>query len=168
MRRSCFQLWWPASRTWGTPPRSGGSASVRSRWFIFASLVSLTLGLILVNLLEPGVGLNLPIPPIDASSGIETKAFNLKDFVTHLVPASMIEAMATNEILQIVVFSLFVGVAITAVGENAAPLVRGIEALVQVMLQVTTYVMRLAPLAVFAAVTATIAEQGPEIIGTFG
>ena len=80
----------------------------------------------------------------------------------------MIQAMAENEILQIVVFSVFVGVAITAVGDKARPLVRGVEALVEVMLQVTSYVMALAPIAVFAAVTAAIAEQGPEIIATFG
>ncbi len=134
-------------------------------WFICASLVSLTLGLILVNLLQPGVGLDFPIPDASTTSGVERAAFNLKDFVTHLVPASMIEAMATNEILQIVVFSVFVGVAITAVGPKAAPLVRGVEALVEVMLQVTNYVMRLAPLAVFAAVTGTLVERGPDVIG---
>ena len=146
-----------------------GRVGLRSlAWFITASLLSLTLGLILVNTLQPGVGLNLPLPPVTAASGLETKAFNLKDFITHLVPASMIQAMAENEILQIVVFSVFIGVAITAVGEKAAPLVRGVEALVEVMLQVTGYVMALAPIAVFAAVTASIAEQGPEIIATFG
>jgi Na+/H+-dicarboxylate symporter len=135
-------------------------------WFIGASLISLTLGLILVNLLQPGVGLDLPLPPAEASSGIEKAAFNLKDFFTHVFPASGIDAMAKNEILQIVIFSLFIGVAITAVGEKAAPLVRGIEALVQVMLVVTNYVMRFAPLAVFAAVSGTLAERGPEIIGS--
>lgn len=134
-------------------------------WFIGASLVSLTLGLILVNLFQPGVGLDFPIPPVTAGSGVEQTAFNLKDFVTHVFPASGIEAMAKNEILQIVIFSIFIGVAITAVGEKAAPLVRGIEALVQVMLVVTNYVMRLAPIAVFAAVTGTLVERGPSIIG---
>ena len=134
-------------------------------WFISASLVSLTLGLILVNLFQPGVGLDFPIPPVTAGSGVEQAAFNLKDFFTHVFPASGIDAMAKNEILQIVIFSIFIGVAITAVGEKAAPLVRGIEALVQVMLVVTNYVMRLAPLAVFAAVTGTLAERGPSIIG---
>ncbi|UZK69932.1 dicarboxylate/amino acid:cation symporter [Sphingomonas sp. S1-29] len=133
-------------------------------WFICASLVSLTLGLFLVNLFEPGVGLAIPIPPADAASGVERGAFNLKNFITHIVPASGVEAMADNEILQIVVFSLFVGVAITAVGEKAAPLVRGIEALAQVILQVTNYVMRFAPFAVFAAVAGTLAERGPGII----
>jgi Na+/H+-dicarboxylate symporter len=137
-------------------------------WFVCASLVSLTLGLILVNLLQPGVGLDFPIPPADAASGVERAAFNLRDFITHLVPQSMIDAMANNEILQIVVFSLFVGVAITAIGEKARPLVRAAEALVAVMLQITNYVMRVAPLAVFAAVTASVAERGPAILGTFG
>jgi Na+/H+-dicarboxylate symporter len=137
-------------------------------WFILASLVSLTLGLLLVNGLQPGTGLNLAIPPADAASGIETAAFNLKDFVTHLVPASIFEAMSTNEILPIVIFSLFFGVALTAIGDAGKPVVRGVESLVRVMLQVTDYVMRFAPLAVFTAVTASITERGPEIIATFG
>ena len=143
-----------------------GRIGVRAiSWFICASLVSLTLGLILVNLFQPGVGLDFPIPPVTQASGVEQAAFNLKDFFTHVFPASGIDAMAKNEILQIVIFSIFIGVAITAVGEKAAPLVRGIEALVQVMLVVTNYVMRLAPLAVFAAVTGTLVERGPSIIG---
>jgi Na+/H+-dicarboxylate symporter len=134
-------------------------------WFIAASLISLTLGLILVNLFQPGVGLDFPLPAATAASGVERGAFNLKDFITHVFPASGIEAMANNEILQIVIFSLFIGVAITAIGERAAPLVRGVEALVQVMLQVTNYVMRFAPVAVFFAVAGTLAERGPQIIG---
>ncbi len=143
-----------------------GRVGLRSlAWFISASLLSLTLGLILVNLLQPGVGLALAIPPTTASSGVDKAAFDFATFVAHIVPASMIEAMATNEILQIVVFSLFVGVAITAVGEPARPLVRAVEALVAVMLQITNYVMRFAPVAVFAAVASTLAERGPGILG---
>ena len=137
-------------------------------WFILASLVSLSLGLLLVNFLHPGVGLNLPIPPVTAASGIETAGFNLKDFITHLVPASIVEAMSTNEILPIVIFSIFFGVALTAIGEAGRPVVRGVESLVKVMLQVTDYVMRFAPVAVFTAVASAIAERGPEIIMTFG
>jgi Na+/H+-dicarboxylate symporter len=137
-------------------------------WFILASLVSLTLGLLLVNLLQPGIGLNLPLPPTTAASGVETAAFNLKDFVSHLVPASIFEAMAANEILPIVIFSIFFGVALTAVGDSGKPIVKGVEALVKVMLQVTDYVMRFAPFAVFTAVTSSIAEKGPEILITFG
>jgi len=146
-----------------------GRVGVRSiTWFILASLVSLTLGLLLVNLLQPGVGLNLALPAATAASGVETSAFNLKDFVTHLVPASIFDAMAKNEILPIVIFSLFFGVALTAVGERGKPIVHGVEALVKVMLQVTDYVMRFAPFAVFTAVTSALAESGPEIIATLG
>jgi Na+/H+-dicarboxylate symporter len=145
--------------------RVGGKAI---GWFIAASLVSLTLGLILVHLFNPGAGVGLTIPPATAASGVATAGFSLKDFVTHLVPASLIESMANNEILQIVVFSIFFGVALTAIGEAGRPIVLGVESLVKVMLQVTDYVMRVAPLAVFTAVTGAIAEQGPQIIVTFG
>src|SRR6266542_3245057 len=142
-----------------------GRVGLRSLgWFILASFVSLTLGLVLVNFLQPGAALHLPLPPVTAASGVETAAFNLKDFVSHLVPASIFEAMSANEILPIVIFSLFFGVALTAVGDKGRPLVHGVEALVQVMLKVTNYVMRFAPLAVFTAVTSAIAERGPSII----
>ena len=137
-------------------------------WFICASLVSLSLGLILVTIFQPGTGLGLPLPPADASVGVDRSAFDFAKFVAHIFPESMIGAMASNDILQIVVFSLFVGVAIMAVGEPARPLVRATEALVKVMLQITDYVMRFAPVAVFAAVTATIAQRGLGILGTFG
>jgi Na+/H+-dicarboxylate symporter len=146
-----------------------GRVGVRSiLWFILASLVSLTLGLILVTLLHPGVGLNLAIPPATAASGVETAAFNLKDFISHLVPQSIFEAMSTNEILPIVIFSLFFGIALTAIGEKGRPIVHGVEALVRVMLQVTNYVMRFAPFAVFTAVASALAERGPQIIATLG
>jgi Na+/H+-dicarboxylate symporter len=134
-------------------------------WFVCASLTSLTIGLILVHVLQPGTGLHLALPPVTASAGLDESTFNLSNFFTHIVPASMIEAMATNEILQIVIFSVFVGVAITAVGEEAAPLVRAIDALVKVMLKITDYVMRTAPIAVFAAVASALAERGPGVIG---
>jgi Na+/H+-dicarboxylate symporter len=146
-----------------------GRVGVRSLgWFILASLISLTLGLILVNVLQPGVGLNLPIPPATAASGVETGAFNLHDFVSHLVPQSIFEAMSKNEILPIVIFSIFFGVALTAIGERGKPIVQGVESLVRVMLQVTDYVMRFAPFAVFTAVASALAERGPQIIMTLG
>ncbi|UIJ43897.1 dicarboxylate/amino acid:cation symporter [Sphingomonas cannabina] len=134
-------------------------------WFICASLMSLTLGLIMVHILQPGLGLNLPLPPASAGSGLDKSKFDAAEIITHIFPSSIVEAMASNDILQIVVFSVFFGVAITAVGERAAPLVKAAEALTQVMLQVTDYVMRFAPFAVFAAVAATLIERGPSVIG---
>jgi Na+/H+-dicarboxylate symporter len=135
-------------------------------WFICASLVSLTLGLILVNLLRPGVGVDLSLAAHTAN--VDQTAFTMEHFVNDIFPKSAFEAMANNKILQIVIFSLFIGVAITAVGEKAKPLVRAVDGLVDVMLQVTNYVMRFAPFAVFAAVTAIVAKQGLGILTTFG
>jgi Na+/H+-dicarboxylate symporter len=138
-------------------------------WFVGATLVSLTLGLILVNLLQPGVGnVALTLPPTDATADIAKGSINLKEFITHLVPKSVIEAMANNEILPIVVFSVFFGVAMTAVGEKAAALTKGIDALVEVMLQVTNFVMRAAPIAVFAAMASAVTAKGLGILLTFG
>jgi Na+/H+-dicarboxylate symporter len=134
-------------------------------WFVCASLVSLTLGLILVNLLHPGTGLHLPLPPANASSGVDRSAFDAAKFFTHIVPTSAIDAMASNDILQLVIFSLFFGVGMAAVGDKAKPLLRGLEALVSVMLTVTGYVMLFAPVAVFCAVARTLATQGLGVVG---
>ena len=137
-------------------------------WFMTASLVSLALGLVMVNLLKPGVGLNLPLPDIAAKSGISATAITLKDFVTHAIPKSVVEAMATNEILQLVIFSLFFGVAAAGLGDKAKPVVNVMESIANIMLKVTGYVMNFAPFAVFGAITALIAKQGLGILLTYG
>ena len=136
-------------------------------WFVTASLVSLTLGLILANLMQPGNNLGLPLPDIGASANLATSKFTLKDFVSHLVPKSFAEAMTNNEILQIVVFSMFFGVALSALGERAKTLVAVIEELSHAMLKITGYVMKLAPLAVLAAMAATVATNGLDILLKF-
>src|SRR6476659_2163173 len=136
-------------------------------WFITASLVSLILGLIMANLLEPGVNLGLPLPDIGASANLATSKFTVKDFVNHLVPKSFAEAMANNEILQIVVFSMFFGVALSSLGEHAKTLVAAIDELAHAMLKITGYVMKLAPVAVFCAMAATVAVNGLEILLKF-
>src|SRR5215467_8882273 len=129
-------------------------------WFIGASLVSLLTGMILVNLLRPGDNLNLPLPDAQAATNLKVASLSAKEFVAHLVPRSVVESMATNEILQIVVFSLFFGVACAAMGEKARTLVEGIEQLSYVILSITGYVMALAPIAVFASMAAIVTTQG--------
>ena len=136
-------------------------------WFVTASLVSLVLGLIMANLLQPGHNLGLPLPDIGAHTNLATSAFTLKDFVLHLVPKSFAEAMANNEILQIVVFSLFFGVALAAMGKKAERLVGLIEELSHAMLKITGYVMKLAPVAVMAAMAATVSVNGLAILLKF-
>src|SRR3954471_12397592 len=136
-------------------------------WFIVASLISLVLGMTLANLLQPGHNLGLPLPDIGSSANLATAKFTLRDFVSHLVPKSFAEAMANNEILQIVVFSMFFGVALAAMGDKAKTLVHGIDELAHAMLRITGYVMKLAPVAVFAAMAATVAVNGLEILLKF-
>ena len=117
------------------------------------------LGLLTATILQPGSHLSLPLPASDASLGLKTGAFTLKDFVVHLVPKSIAEAMANNEILQIVVFSIFFGTALSALGESGKRLTGVIDDLAQVMLKVTGAVMWFAPVAVFAALASTITTQ---------
>ena len=137
-------------------------------WFFSASLVSLALGLVMVNLLRPGDNLNLPLPEAGTATNLKVSALSLKEFVTHLVPRSIIEAMANNEILQIVVFAIFAGVAVTSLGEKGKRIVELADELAHMMLKITNYVMLTAPLAVFAAVTATVTTQGIGILVTYG
>jgi Na+/H+-dicarboxylate symporter len=121
----------------------------------------------MANLLDPGKNMGLPLPDVGASANLATSKFTLKDFVSHLVPRSFAEAMANNEILQIVVFSLFFGVALSALGEKAKTLIAAIDELSHAMLKITGYVMKLAPLAVLAAMAATVAVNGLSILVRF-
>lgn len=143
--------------------RIGGKALA---WFITASLMSLGLGLILVNLFKPGVGVGLETGT--DIGDLEMGELSLRHFILEIFPASPFEAMAQNHILQILIFSLFVGVGLTAIGEKGAPIVRATEALSELMLQITGYVMRFAPFAVFGALAAVIGTRGLGIIVTYG
>ncbi len=148
----------------GAVGRVGGKTML---WFVSASLVSLMIGLLMVHLIQPGSGLNLTPPPVTAKTGVETAAFSLAGFFTHLIPTSIVKAMADNEILQVVVFSLFFGTAISAVPGRAPAVLAVIEQGAQIMLKVTSYVMRTAPIAVFAALASTVATQGMGVLTTY-
>ena len=151
----------------GSPEALGRIGAKALGWFICASVVSLLIGLVMVNLFAPGVGLNLPLPDAGTATNLKTSSLSLKDFVTHLVPKSFFEAMANNEILQIVVFSIFFGVAALAV-PGTEPLVKAIDKLGHIVLRITNYVMLFAPIAVFAAITAIITTQGVGVLVTYG
>ncbi len=152
----------------GDSPSLGRVTARTLGWFVCASSVSLLLGLFMVNLLQPGVGLNLPLPDEHAAAVLQGSALNLKDFVTHLVPRSIAEAMATNEILQIVVFAVFVGVACTKLGHHGKVVAEFANSVANVMLRVTSYVMRAAPFAIFAAIAAAVTTNGLDILVTYG
>ncbi len=150
-------------------PASLGRVGARTLgWFIFASLISLLLGIVMVTLLQPGASLGLPLPEANAAAPVGTSSINLKDFITHLIPKSIVEAMAGNEILQIVIFSVFFGAGLAAVGERGRALLELVDQVAQVMLKVTGYVMLAAPFAVFAAIAATVMNRGLGILLTYG
>ena len=135
-------------------------------WFLCASLASLMLGMILVNLFEPGIEMKLPIPE-STVKGVVHDGLSLKEFLHHVFPTSVIDAMAKNEILQIVVFALFFGVATASMGERGKSLIKVFDTISHIILKMTGYVMKLAPLAVFGAMTSIIARQGPGILKTY-
>ena len=137
-------------------------------WFVIASLLSLALGMLFVNVLQVGHSLNLPLPALGADTKLNTSGFNLKDFVSHVFPSSFVDAMAKNEILQILVFSLFFGFGLASVkGESAKVITAAVDGLVHVMLKVTDYVMRFAPIGVFASIAAVITVQGFGVLATY-
>lgn len=144
--------------------RIGGKTML---WFITASFVSLMLGAVLVNVLEPGKMMSLEVPSATLESGVDKGTMTLKGFITHIIPSSVIEAMATNEILQIVVFSLLFGVATAAIGKMGDPIIKAMDSVGHVMLKITGMVMYVAPFAVFAAMTSVVAKKGLGVLSTY-
>ncbi len=149
-----------------TVGRVGGKALL---WFVSASLISLFTGLLLVNYFKPGAAINLSGSDVVAAKDImtNTQQFSLKNFVEHVVPKSIFESLSANEILQIVIFSVFFGIAATAIGEAAKPVIKALESLSHVILKMVGYVMKFAPLGVFGALAAVIATKGLEIFSFY-
>lgn len=147
--------------------RVGGKALL---WFVSASFTSLLLGMLLVNLLKPGVGIDLSNADVNGAKDLvgKTQEFSLIKFVEHVFPKSVFEAMANNEILQLVIFSIFFGIATAALGEKAKVVVKGLDAVAHVILKMVGYVMNFAPLGVFGAISAVIATKGLEVFVFYG
>jgi len=148
-----------------TVGRVGGKALA---WFMFASLISLVLGLVLVQVFEPGKAMSLALPAADASSTVGPGAMTMKSFIEHTLPTSVFDSMSRNEILHIVVFSVFFGTAMAALGERSRAVLDTLDAVSHIMLKVTGYVMLFAPFAVLGALASTVAKEGLGIIGVYG
>lgn len=150
-----------------TVGRVGGKAML---WFITASLVSLLLGMLLVNLFKPGAGIDLSNADVSGAKDLvgKTQEFNIQKFVEHVFPKSVIESMANNEILQLVIFSIFFGIATAALGEKAKVVVKALDAVAHVILRMVGYVMNFAPVGVFGAIAAVIATKGLEVFAFYG
>ena len=150
-----------------TVGRIGGKALL---WFVSASLVSLLLGMLLVNFFHPGTAIDLSNADTAGAKDLigKTQEFSIQKFVEHVFPKSVFDAMANNEILQIVVFSIFFGVAATAIGDYAKPVVKALEGVSHIILKMVGYVMNFAPLGVFGAIAAVIATKGLEVFNFYG
>src|SRR5579862_2810787 len=147
-----------------TVGRIGAKAMI---WFLSASFVALAIGLIMVNLLEPGVGAGVAHVSGSAAEAALGQAEGFSGFLQHLIPTSIFDAMARNEILQVVVFSIFAGIAISAVGPKANQLLHILEQGATVILKITMYVMMFAPVAIFSAIASAVSTQGVGIIATY-
>ena len=145
-----------------TVGRVGGKAML---WFVTASLASLLIGMLLVNYFKPGQYISLSQQDTEGLKDLMTKqtSFSLQNFVEHVIPKSPFEAMANNEILQLVIFSVFFGVAMASLGDYAKPLIKAFEIASHVILKIVNYVMNFAPLGVFGAIAAVVAAKGLEI-----
>ena len=139
-------------------------------WFVCASLISLSLGLVFANLLQPGAGLHMVAGNGEVNTGLNTAALNFKDVLTHAFPTSLLDAMARNDILQILVFSVFLGLGLSAVKQDprVKVVIQVIDGMVPVMLRVTNYVMRAAPFGVFGAIASAVTLRGLDVIATYG
>ncbi len=138
--------------------RIGGKAL---GWFFTASFISLLLGMFFVNILQPGVGLNLSNVDLTTASEVTAKTTTLsfENFIEHIVPKSIFEALATNEILQIVIFSIFFGLAAAAIGDSVKPVVNALDKTSHIVLKMVNYVMKFAPIGVFGAIAGVFAVR---------
>jgi Na+/H+-dicarboxylate symporter len=141
--------------------RIGGKAL---GWFFTASFISLLIGMFWVNTLQPGDGLELGNVDVSTASEVveKTDGFSAQNFIEHIIPKSIIEAMATNEILQIVIFSIFFGLAAASIGDNVKPVVNGLDKASHIILKMVNYVMKFAPLGVFGAIAGVFAIRDIE------
>lgn len=134
-------------------------------YFTTAAILSLLVGLLLVNITKPGVGMQLKLPDTAANSGFETaKSFDAKTFVEHVIPSSIVEAMAKNEVLPVVVFALFFGIAAASLGKPGKIVIDFFDSVSHIMFKITNYVMAFSPFGVFGAIAAVVAHQGLGIL----
>ncbi len=136
-------------------------------YFTFATLIALGLGLLIVNFFEPGKVMHLALPIGNADTGIAAAPHDSKTIISHIIPDSIVAVMASNEILPIVVFSLFFGIACASLGEKGKIVVNFFDSLSHIMFKVTNYVMKFAPLGVFGAIAAVVAKQGLDVLGGY-
>ena len=138
-------------------------------YFEVATTIALVIGLVLVNVFQPGVGLSMPLgADVTAVSAMPQAQAHAWDLLLHAVPTSVVDAMARGDILQVVVFATFFGIAVASLGVKGKPVFNVLEAVALAMFKVTDYVMWFAPVGVFAAIGATVGGKGVAVLLTLG
>jgi proton glutamate symport protein len=138
-------------------------------YFEIATTIALFLGLGLVNLFQPGVGMALPLnADTKTAAAMVQSQQHAWDILLHMFPTSVIDSMARGDILQVVIFSMFFGIAVAAIGAKGQPVLDLMESTAQAMFKFTGYVMAFAPVGVFAAIAATVGSKGLGILLTLG
>src|SRR6266851_5730412 len=137
-------------------------------YFEIVTTIALFIGLGVVNLTKPGVGVSLAADTKSLGKIAENHPKTLIETIVHIFPASVAKSAVEGDVLQIVAFSVLFGIAAASLGHKAAPIVSFCEALSQVMFRFTGYVMLFAPYGVGAAMAHTIAQQGPRVLINLG
>jgi proton glutamate symport protein len=138
-------------------------------YFEIATTIALFLGLALVNIFKPGAGMSMPMAAdAKAATALVQNQQHAWDILLHMFPTSVIDSMARGDILQVVIFSIFFGIAIAAIGAKGQPVIEVLESTAQAMFKFTGYVMAFAPIGVFAAIAATVGSKGLGILFVLG
>ncbi|MCD6065388.1 MAG: Na+/H+ dicarboxylate symporter [Bacteroidetes bacterium] len=144
--------------------RIGGKTLI---YFTCATLIALTLGLVIVNIFEPGKTMQLKLPEAGADAGVKAGAQTAKNFIAHIIPQSIVEAMAANDVLPIVIFALFFGIGTAAIGEKGEIIIKLLDSVSHIMFKITNYVMKFAPIGIFGAITAVVIQQGLDVLSGY-
>jgi len=141
-------------------------------YFELVTTLALIIGLIVINLLKPGAGMNVDVATLDAKS-VETyvtqgKSQTVWDFILNIIPENIVNAISNNNLLQVLLFAVLMGLALSKIKEKAAPLLKGIQSLEDALFAIIRIIMKLAPIGAFGAMAFTIGKYGLGSLSSLG
>lgn len=141
-------------------------------YFEVVTTLALIIGLIVINILKPGIGMNIDPSTLDTKNAeiylTKSEAVGWQDFILHIIPESIVNALATNNLLQILFFSILLGFALSKIGEKAKPLLSGIKSLESALFTVIKIIMKVAPLGALGAMSFTVGKYGLHSLTSLG
>jgi aerobic C4-dicarboxylate transport protein len=141
-------------------------------YFEIVTTLALIIGLIVINILKPGVGMNVDVTSLDTKDVqnyiTESKSQSIGDFFMHIIPENIVNALSTSNILQVLFFSVLLGFALSKIGEKATPLLKGIQSLETGLFAIIKIIMKVAPLGALGAMAFTIGKYGVGSLAQLG